>query len=330
MNLRKHGVRVPCGEPGSWDAGMVESPVVWHDIRRRCFGMAYAGYARLRNDVRGYPSVTRPQVGLAWSDDLVHWEKDTRNPVFGPSGIPGAPDAEGTPGPFIYPKDDLYFLFYFGTTAPGYEKGLKTLNVATSADLSQWTRYASNPIISPQGTGWRKDAIWHPHVISVDGTYLLFFNASGIVDGVEEEHIGHATSTDLLHWTVHDDDAPLLVGSRSPGTWDSTGRTGDPSVFLLGDRWFMAYYSWDRKHAQDGLAWTSAGRFPRGWQPLAQNPVLRIGPPGSFDALHAAKPFVIVHDDTYYHFYTAVSEDETREIALATAPVAHIAALPPG
>jgi hypothetical protein len=83
----------------------------------------------------------------------------------------------------------------------------------------------------------------------------------------------------------------------------------------------MVYYSWDRTHAQDGLAWTTREQFPVGWRPVAGNPILRIGPPGSFDALHAAKAFALVHNGVYHHFYAAVAEDETREIALATAPL---------
>lgn len=321
LALKKHGIVLPCGPDGAWDAGMVESPVVWFDSHRRQYGMVYTGYASTHPGRRGYAAVTRPQVGLAWSTDLLHWHKDPRSPIFGPSGLAGTPDAEGTPGPFIIQEGALYYLFYFGTTQQGYEKGTKTLNLATSSDLVHWARNPGNPIITPAGTGWRRDAIWHPHVMKHEGEYLLFLNASGIVDAVEEEYIGYARSRDLQHWQVCDDDSPLLVGSRIPGAWDARGRTGDPSVFRVGDRWYMAYYSWDGTHAQDGIAWTTRERFPLGWQPMENNPVLRLGPPGSCDALHAAKPFVIVEDGSYYHFYTAVAEDEMREIALATASI---------
>jgi predicted GH43/DUF377 family glycosyl hydrolase len=300
---------------------MVESPVVWFDSHRHRFGMVYTGYARTREDMRGYGAVARPQVGLAWSDDLFHWEKDPRNPIFGPSGVPGSPDAEGTPGPFIIESSGRYFLFYFGTTSPGYEKGTKSLNLATSHDLVTWARYEGNPVVIPAGNGWRRDAIWHPNVIEHAGVFYLFVNASGVVDGHEEEYIGFAVSSDLKHWDVRDSECPLLVGSRKPGAWDAAGRTGDPSVFMAGDRWYMVYYSWDRTHAQDGLAWTTREQFPVGWRPVAGNPILRIGPPGSFDALHAAKAFALVHNGVYHHFYAAVAEDETREIALATAPL---------
>ena len=327
VNLTKHGVIIPCGPKGAWDAGMVESPVIWRDSRTGRFAMVYTGYARTREDIRGYKAVARPQVGLAWSDDLMHWQKDPRNPIFGPSGVAGSSDAEGTPGPFVIEAQGTYFLFYFGTTHVGYERGTKAMNVATSTDLVTWKRYEGNPIISPAGSGWRKDAIWHPNVVKHDSTYYLFFNASGVVNGHEEEYIGYAVSPDLLHWDVRDADCPLIVGSMKPGAWDASGRTGDPSVFFAGDRWFMAYYSWDKKNAQDGIAWTTAKGFPLGWRPVPQNPILRIGSPGTFDAQHAAKPFVVVHERVYYHYYASVADDETREIAVATAPLEAITEL---
>lgn len=327
FTLEKHGVILPLGPKGAWDAGMVESPVIWFDSTAGRFAMVYTGYARVRDDIRGYKAVGKPQVGLAWSDDLLHWEKDPRNPIFGPSGIPGTPDAEGTPGPFVIVAQGKYFLFYFGTTSKGYERGTKAMNVATSTDLVTWKRHEGNPIIAPAGSGWRKDAIWHPNVIAHGGKYYLFFNASGVVNGHEEEYIGYAVSTDLLHWDVRDADCPLLVGSMKPGSWDASGRTGDPSVFFAGGRWFMAYYSWDRTNAQDGLAWTTPTEFPLGWRTVPQNPILRIGPPGSFDAVHAAKPFVFLHNGIYHHYYTAVADDERREIAVATAQLDDVIAL---
>ncbi len=318
--LEKYGIVLQRGSAGSWDAGMVESPVVWFDEQRRRYGMVYTGYAHVIPGKRGYGAVADPHVGLAWSDDLLRWEKEFDNPIFGPSGAAGSPDAHGTSGPFLWYEGGTYYLFYFGTTERGYEKGRKSLNIATSSDLHEWKRFAGNPIIAPAGDGWRREAIWHPNIVRADDTYYLFFNASGNVRGVDEEFIGYATSDDLFHWTVDDTHSPLLVGSGTPGFWDSSMRTGDPSTYRVGDHWYMAYYSWDGVHSQDGLAWTTAAEFPLGWRPWGHNPVLRIGLPGSYDALHAAKPFVFRSDTRHYHFYTAVDEEENREIALATWP----------
>jgi predicted GH43/DUF377 family glycosyl hydrolase len=318
--LSKYGVVLPVGPYGTWDSGMVESPVVWYDSSREKYGMVYTGYLSTDSSRRGYTSVTRPRVGLAWSDDLFHWKKDSRSPIFGGSGIEGSPDQEGTSGPFMWVEGGTYYLFYFGVTGKGYEKGMKTMNLATSTDLVRWKRYSGNPIISPSGNGWRRDAIWHPNIVKRADRYFLFFNASGVVNGLVEEFIGYATSTDLFHWEVDDENSPLLVGSAKAGRWDASGRAGDPSVFKVRNTWYMAWYSWDKKNSADGLAWTSDERFPLGWTVYAGNPVLHIGEPGSYDALHAGKPFIVRTHERHFHFYTAVALDETRQIAVAVWP----------
>jgi predicted GH43/DUF377 family glycosyl hydrolase len=282
--------------------------------------MVYTGYRSADPSRNGYAFVDSPRVGLAWSEDLLHWERDSAEPMYAGSGLPGGPDSAGATGPFLWPEGDRYLLFYFGVTRDGYEQGEKTLNIASSRDLTNWIPYEGNPVITPGGNGWRRDAIWHPNVVRKGHTYYLFFNASGISGGTEEEFIGFATSRDLLHWTVQDAHSPVLVGSREPGRWDSTGRTGDPSLFPYNDLWVMAYYSWNGVNAQDGLAWTTDREFPLGWRPFHGNPVLRIGSADSFDALHAAKPFIIHTNERHYHFYTAVDGAERREIALAVWP----------
>lgn len=315
--LTKHGIVVPVGRPGEWDSGMVESPVVWFDSSRGKYGMVYTGYGSTDDTKRGYGFVTFPSVGLAWSHNLLTWEKDMRNPIFKGSGVEGTPDAAGATGPFIWLENGTYYLFYFGTTGKGYEKGIKSLNLATSTDLVTWERYKNNPIIAPLGTGWRRDAIWHPNIVKDDGRYYLFFNASGVANGLAEEFIGYATSTDLYEWNVDDTNSPIVVGSGKAGMWDATGRAGDPSVYRVGDRWYMAWYSWDRRHSADGLAWTTDEEFPLNWRIYEQNPILRVGDAGSFDALHAGKPFVFRTAEQHFHFYTAVALDETRQIAVA-------------
>ena len=318
--LQKCGIVLERGPAGTWDAGMVESPAVWYDPQAQRYGMVYTGYDLRYPERRGYGSVGAPRIGLAWSDDLFEWERDSRSPILGANAAAGSPDEAGAAGPFVLAEEGRYYLFYFGTTEAGYEGGRKTMNLATSTDLVEWTRYEGNPIIEPAGEGWRRDAIWHPNVVRADGLYYLFFNASGVVEGREEEFIGYATSPDLFEWTVHDEDCPILTGSFEPGAWDATGRAGDPSLYRVGDTWYMAWYSWDRTNAQDGLAMTAAEAFPLGWEAWAANPVLRIGEPGSFDALHAHKPFIYRTEDRHFHYYTAVDTAETRQIALAVSP----------
>lgn len=318
--LEKKGIILPTGPEGSWDDGMVECPCVWWDPSGERYGMVHTGYKRLKPGGRGYKEVGEPRIGLAWSDNLVDWEKDERSPIFGPETGGTELDRCGCSGPYVWMEGSEYFLFYFGTTEEGYEGGIKTLNVARSKDLVSWERHPGNPIIVPAGDGWRAESIWHPHVQKVGETYYLFFNASGVVNGQHEEFIGYATSPDLLNWEVADAESPILTGSGKPGSWDSSGRAGDPSLYRIGSTWYMAYYSWDRVNTQDGLAMTTQDQFPVGWEPYAGNPILPKGVPGSVDALHAGKPHIFRDATGHYHFYTAVDETEHRQIALAMDP----------
>lgn len=319
--LLKAGIVLHQGAPEAWDGGMVETPTTWYDSTKGEYGMVYTGYGLVdpqkRN--RGYSAVSNAQIGLAWSRDMIHWTKDPGNPMFGPSRVKGTPDAAGTEAPFMWYENGTYYLFYIGMTKGGFEGGQKTIDLAVSTDLKHWKRYKDNPIVSANGDGWRTYAVWKPNIVKANGTYYLFFNATGVVDKKTEERVGYATSKDLFHWTVNDRNSPVLGGNGKPDTWDSSGRAADPFVYKIGNTWYMAYYSWDGEHAQDGLAMTTTGDFPLGWKPYAGNPVLKTGSPGSYDGQHAHEPSIYIVKNQYYHFYTAVDTAGNRNIGLALA-----------
>ena len=230
-NLEKKGIIIQRGLLGEFDSGMVEGPVVWYDDNKKKYGMVYVGYELVKKNFNGYDSVAHPKIGLAWSDDLRNWQKDSKNPIFEGSGVNGSTDSKGVSGPFIWHENGIYYLYYIGLTEKGYEAGSKTMNLAVSDDLYSWRRHEGNPIIKPFGDGFRRDAIWHPNIIKNKNKYYLFFNASGIYKGVEEEFIGYAVSDDLKNWIVDDSNSPILTGRGIKGEWDSSFRAGDPSVF---------------------------------------------------------------------------------------------------
>lgn len=260
--------------------------------------------------------VTTAKHGLAYSTDLINWTKSPSNPVFGPSGINGTPDENGTSGPFVYYEDGTYYLFYIGLSGAGYEGGTVSMCLATSTSLTgTWTRHGA--IISPSGTGWRRYKIWHPNVVKEGSTYYLFFNAQGDYDGVNnKERIGYATASSLMGpWTVDDVNSPVIsIGPN--GSWDER-MAGDPCLFKHGNFWYMAYYGADDPltRACDGYAYTTVDEFPLGWRKYEYNPV--IEPSESYDNVYAAKPFIYIHNGIVYHYYTAVNSTD-RQIAVAT------------
>lgn len=302
-SLIKIGIVIDTGSAGSFDEGMAESPVVWFDQNTQHFGMVYTGYNK---------TASQGSVGLAWSDDLIHWTKDGRSPILSASGINGAPDSSSVTGPYIYFEDGTYFLFFIGCSKSGYEQGTKSLCMATSKDLVNWTRYSVNPIIAPNAQEWMSTAVYHPSIIKRDSTYYLFFNACG----KSPEQIGYAVSQSLYGpWKVDDVNSPILKTGEK-GSWED-GFIGDPSVYQLNNKWYMSYYGYSSitQKAYDGLAWTTEDKFPLGWEKYSGNPVLLPGPEG-YDSTFAHKPFIYLYNGKYYHYYTAVGNCG-RRIALS-------------
>lgn len=305
--LVKHGVVIAPGSAGSWNEAIVESPAIFWDASIGKYRMVFTGYNA---------GPTAAAIGCATSANLIGpWDQSADNPILAGSGS-GA-DSAGCTGPLVWYENGTYHLFYIGLTATGYEGGAKSLCLATSTDFSTWTRHGA--VISPSGSGWRAAAIWHPSIVKRGSTYYLFFNATGT-----SETIGYATSMDLLAWTVDDVNSPLI----SAGTGWESANVGDPSVYLVGSTWWMAYYGFNGTNAYDGLASTSDANFPLGWTKYASNPVL--SPSAGIDALYAHKPFIIDDGNVYWHWYTAVSLANVRQIALATQVLASESDYPAG
>jgi predicted GH43/DUF377 family glycosyl hydrolase len=92
------------GTPGSWDSFTVTTPKVFNDGSQ--FVMLYAGDARLIDDPTG--------IGLAVSDDLLHWQRHPGNPVLvtGPSG---EFDSVSVSSAIPYQVGGLWCLLYAGS-----------------------------------------------------------------------------------------------------------------------------------------------------------------------------------------------------------------------
>jgi len=103
--------------------------------------------------------------------------------------------------------------------------------------------YSGNPIIRPGGMGiWDSWAVMSMSVVKVDGVFHLYYE--GGLTGCGDLQIGHATSTDGLHW--HKDPASPVL---KRGEWDG-GATWDPYV-IYEDGLFKMWYGGERKGRRD-------------------------------------------------------------------------------
>ncbi len=92
------------GASGSWDAHTVTTPKVFAEDGR--FNMLYAGDGMSLDDPTG--------IGLAMSDDLVHWTKFPGNPIF-TVGPAGAFDSVSVASPILRQGSNGYCLLYAGS-----------------------------------------------------------------------------------------------------------------------------------------------------------------------------------------------------------------------
>jgi len=152
------------------------------------------------------------RLGYADSADGVHFTRRSE-PVFSPEK-----DYEkdgGVEDPRLVRFGDTYYLTY-----TGYNKKDAQLCLATSKDLIHWERRG---VILPAYKGrwnvrWTKSGAIVPEKIA--GKYWMYFLGT-MPDN--NDQVGLATSTDLLHWTEATD-APVLP--VRPGKFDS--RVAEP------------------------------------------------------------------------------------------------------
>ena len=90
-----------------------------------------------------------------YSNDLVHWQADARNPVFGPSTLDNW-DAVHVRPRSLNKIGDIWYLWYEGTNTwttpnPSYGVWWDGIGLARSQDLVHWEYYPRNPALPALG-----------------------------------------------------------------------------------------------------------------------------------------------------------------------------------
>lgn len=154
-------------------------------------------------------------IGLAWSDDLLHWE--LTEPILFPRD--GAPwEHGGLYRPNLIEHDGTFYLYYNAKTDPEPKRGWhEQTGVATSRDLKNWTRYAGNPILRNGGPGsWDARFASNPFVVRHKDLWgMYYFGLDG--RGVARELL--ALGRDPFHFSkVHE----IMIDVGPPGSVDGT------------------------------------------------------------------------------------------------------------
>jgi len=177
-------------------------------------------------------------VGHAVSTDLRHW-------TTLPDAIAPTPNNDDAPDSFttwtgcVIKDNDQWLMYYTGTKRA--EKGLvQRVCMATSPDLIQWTKVTQNPVVELDERWYDglkleywHDASWRdPWVVKdpENNLYHMFITCrvnSGAPDG--RGAVGHATSTDLTHWTVGE-------AFLAPGWF---GEMEVPQIEKIGEHYYL-------------------------------------------------------------------------------------------
>jgi predicted GH43/DUF377 family glycosyl hydrolase len=179
------------GSNGNWDDYTVAPGAIIKD--NGIFKMYYSGF---HNQLGEY------NIGYATSQDGIHWQK-SQNPVIYSTSLEyqlGVMD--------IIKCGTTYFLFYTSRSA---DLSNNRINLATSTDGVNWSRYSGNPILTATQS-WEGTGVAFPTAIYENGLFkLLYMNFAGTGFGV-------ATSTDGFHWTK-DANNPVFKLSDVSNHW---------------------------------------------------------------------------------------------------------------
>jgi predicted GH43/DUF377 family glycosyl hydrolase len=172
------------GPPGSWDDGWVESPTVVKT--KEGFYMWYSGVNRSQEY----------RIGLATSEDGIHWVKHRSNPVLSPD--PAHPWESGVVyAPSVLREGNQFRMWYVGLNASTFMNAIR-LGMATSPDGIVWTRSTHNPVLGLGARGaWDEKGPFVPSALFQDGQYWLWY----LSGKNPKERIGLATWTPLCRIT---------------------------------------------------------------------------------------------------------------------------------
>ncbi len=173
-----------------------------------------------------------------------------------------------------------------------------------------WEHDPNNPIIVPGPPGsW--DAGGHGAATALfDGlVYHMWFTGW---DGAGNNwDIGHATSPDgLPPWTM--DPNPVLTRG-APGEWDGDS-IFSPAVIFDGGLFHMWYSGWHNNRERVGYATSPDGGV---WTKYFDNPVMDVGPPGSWNDWIVRPGAVILDDGVLKMWFSAFDTTPIGRIGYA-------------
>jgi len=204
----------------------------------------------------------------------------------------------------IYNSDlHLYQMWYTSINSTNWASGYDRfrLRYATSLDGVNWTEF-DDWVLKGNLNDWDSGGIARGvSVLYQNGTYHLWYAATNNKDLTINPfwRIGYATSTDGLNWTKQNGNTPVI---QPDSDWE-LNNVSYPHVIFENGVYRMWYATgagdlptqFAYAYSIDGINWT---------KPMDENPVLMLGPMGSFDSSRISRPFVLHTGNSYSMWYS--------------------------
>ncbi|MET8980082.1 glycosyl hydrolase family 32 [Streptomyces sp. NPDC004539] len=220
----------------------------------------------------------RAGVGHAVSGDLRSW--DLAADALVAADEPAWDDLATWTGSVVRAPDGRWHMYYTGVSRA--EDGLvQRIGLAVSDDLHTWHRHGDKPLVEadpawyerlgPDGPGegtWYEEAWRDPWVFpdpAGEGWHMLITARAGHGPVAGRGVVGHARSTDLLHWTV----GPPLTAPHGFGHLEV------PQVAVVdGHPLLLFCTNTPHPHGTENRLWTIPGASTTGpWDITAATPV---------------------------------------------------------
>ena len=171
---------------------------------------------------------------------------------------------------------------------------------------------AYNPALEPLETdSWANTDLRDPYVVAADGTYYLFYAATG-ADG--QISIGYATSRNGRKWFRASAEPTFRPSTAG---FDQFGVTA-PVVLLENGVWTLYYGALASADGRTTAVGMATADSPAGPWTRHPTPLLTVGPAGSWDSLAITPGSVIQTEGEWRLYYSGFSADQHIGIGMAT------------
>jgi hypothetical protein len=265
------------GNSGSWDSLNVAEQSILDD------GSQLIMYFLGQNAGGGTLAIGRATAPR--TEPPVSWTKYAGNPILAADASGWEAGASGIRLGSVVKIGTTYYLYYCSTHRC-------EIGVATSTDGIHFVKYASNPILSPDGE-------YHcaiPYVINAGGVYYMYYTSSTVDNFWTPNQYRVASSNDGIHFTKIG-----VILNTSPGQWDSVYIEGC-TVYQAADGYILVYTGYDGGTWANGVATSSSPVGP--FTKFSGNPNFqRSGVVGTFDQSQVSTPLFFRMSERLYLFY---------------------------